>query len=240
MPSLRRHDIRDDPIIERIARDADARMRQRMRDEAPALALETQDREIAGAAAEIRDQHRLVALQPARIPIGCAERLVCQPHLRQPGIMIGLLQTRDRQIFVRPLAGENDGPPADQRQVLREIARVAEQMGEKGRDQALDRETLAIEPRLAEERARQMRLDRLDEPLLTLGRNGALKRLRPGDMFHRAAFAPEHQGGAKGLRRPGGARPSQGFDMPVPSAIATTLFVVPKSTPIATPSAIFI
>ena len=55
----------DDAVIERVARDADAGVAERPAREAPPHAR-THHREVAGAAAEIGDQHGRILLQPPR------------------------------------------------------------------------------------------------------------------------------------------------------------------------------
>ena len=106
----------DDAVVEAVAGDADAGMGERDRLEPPRRAgLEAHHREVAGAAAEIGDQHGLRPLQVAGIPIGGAERLKGEIDLRHAGAGIGGPQPAERQLLVRPLAGEDDRAARDQR-----------------------------------------------------------------------------------------------------------------------------
>ena len=55
----------DDAIVERVARNADAGMAKRLGAKIAACARKTHHREVAGAAAEIRNQHGGIALEPS-------------------------------------------------------------------------------------------------------------------------------------------------------------------------------
>jgi hypothetical protein len=64
---------------------------------------------------------------------------------------------------------------------------MIEKMAKEGRDKLLDGEALAVKTRFGELRTGEMGLDRLDESLLALLRDGAGDRLRPSGVSDFAA-----------------------------------------------------
>ena len=203
----------DDAVVERVAGDADARMRQRRGPQASLLPGESHDREIARPAAEIGDEHGLVALDVPRVPIGGAERLVGEFDIGHAGVRIGRAKPEDGEIFVGHLPRENDGSSGDDRVCCRHG--TSEEFGQEGRDQRLDREALAVEARLGKRAAREMGLERLDEAMIADRRFGLGDRRRPRDMGDGSALAPEGQRGPEGRGLARRCRPAPALHMPV-------------------------
>ena len=127
---------------------------------------ETHDGKVAGAAAEIGDEHRFVALERPGVPIGGAERLVGQRDAGHAGLRERRMEAGNRDVLVGRVACESDRATADDQSV--EDLSACESCQE-GRDQSFDREALPVEPRVREGAAGEMRLQRLHEALLADG-----------------------------------------------------------------------
>ena len=217
-----------------VAGDADAAMGERARRQRPIFAHESQHGKVARAAAEIGDEDGFLAIQFARVPIGGAERFEGEFDVVPASNFKCRPQARDGERVIRLIPREDDGASRHHRHRLRSSGQVlvVEESGQKNRDEAFDCEALAIKPRLGEEAARKVRLDGLDEALLAFLRDGAGDCFRSGGVGDFAPLAPEHQSRAKRVRRADAEGQRRLSTWPPAKASATTLFVVPKSTPI--------
>ena len=75
------------------------------------------NREVAGAAAEIRHEHSLLSPNRARVPIGGAERLIGEIDFCDARAPTGACEALHRQAFVWPLSRENHGTAAHDREI---------------------------------------------------------------------------------------------------------------------------
>ena len=80
----RRYDLVDDPSVEIIAGNREPGMADRGRGIPVAASLETDQREIAGATAEIADQNQRIGGQAPGVIIGGADRLVDIGRIKMP------------------------------------------------------------------------------------------------------------------------------------------------------------
>ena len=166
-----------------------------------------QQAEVAGAAAEIGDQHQFVTLQPAFVVIGRRDRLKFEPdfgHSCQPE---GVAQPVQRHCF-RILAGFADEmrrPAHDDGlgQGAGGCFRLGLQVLQDQRHQRFDAELLAEDVGAGEILRSQIGFHRLDEPPLALAVQVGLDRLRSGPMgqgrTQPVLLLLEEQDGSEGL-----------------------------------------
>jgi hypothetical protein len=95
-----RHHALDDTRVEGIARDADARVSERLRAQHAASAREAHDGEVAGAAAEISDQHDFGFIQLYLKILRRCDRLRTKRYLSKPGNLGRSLQPLLSQLVV--------------------------------------------------------------------------------------------------------------------------------------------
>ena len=175
LAELRRDDLVDDAVVEGVAGDADAGVAERARAHPACDVREPHDGEIAGAAAEVGDQHDRILAQPLREEESRADRLVDMDLVAQPEPLEGRPVARGGERVVGIAAGEADRPSDHDaaRAVDRRRAGIAPQRAEERRQQILEFEALAEDARVLERAARREGLERLDEAM----RAGALEEL---------------------------------------------------------------
>ncbi len=166
----------DHPRIERIARDPDAAVGEHLR----RPGADADRGEVRRAAAEVRDDDQLLALEPRRVARRRADRLVLEHGLGEARLGERGLHARER---ARVVSGGLRAPvahrPADHA-TRAEIERRRRGTHEPQvrRDHVVERPPPAEDRRLGERRARQVALDRLHEPALAAGREVARDRGR--------------------------------------------------------------
>ena len=106
-----RHHVINDAVIEIVTRDADAGVCEGFGRGATAQPAEAQHREVAGAAAEVRDEDHGVTRQALGIEIGSGHRLEHIADLLEAECVESRRIAPLRQRVVRGLAREGDGPP---------------------------------------------------------------------------------------------------------------------------------
>ena len=150
--------------IETVAGDADAAMRERRRAEAACIDIETQDRKVGGAAAEIGDQHGRALFQVAREMERGRHRFedeqdfVEAKFFQRRAIPLGSERGIGRR--ARIFDGTPDHEPLRRRQ---RVARVRPQAREKFLQKILEAVALRIDIGAVEQGARRECLQRLHE-----------------------------------------------------------------------------
>jgi hypothetical protein len=136
-------------------------------------------REVGGAAAEIGDHDLLLAIEPRRVARRRADRLVLEHHVVEPGLGQRVLHPRHRaRVVVRRPGAPVAHRPADHRAAPEVDRRRRPDLPQVRRDHVVDLPASAEDRRPRERRARQVRLDRLDQPALPLGLQVARDRRR--------------------------------------------------------------
>ena len=160
-----RDGVIDDPVIERVARDADAGKAERIGMDAAGRGLEPDDGKIARAAAEIAHKHGRGGFLLMRVEVGGGDGLhhMVDFFEAEPaeGCLVALLG--QRRIRVRP--GEFDRPAKDEpgRQASGIGPRMRSGAFEKGRQDIFEIIPLSIDPRVLERGAGGVGLERLEE-----------------------------------------------------------------------------
>ena len=164
----------------------------------PRARIEAHDREVAGAAAEIADQHG------GRLGEGAGEqgaggfRLQRQGHLRDARVGVGAAQAVGAECVVHELAGEAHRAADDDAGGRRD---VGEEGAEEAADQALHREGVAEDAGLREALLRQVGLHRHDQPAVERVLEVGVDRLGAGGVPEHAArggvLGPEAQDGTE-------------------------------------------
>lgn len=161
----RRDHVVDDAIIEGVAGDTDARMAERFRAQRAAFSRETHHGEVAGAAAEIRDQHGGIAVQPAGEGEGRAHRLVDVARVTGAQALERRLIALHRQRLVGIAAGKAHGSADhDGRRLESErVSTMACQRPQESREKILEPVALPEDLGGIEAGAGGKGLERLDE-----------------------------------------------------------------------------
>ena len=184
----RRDDMVDDLLVERVAGNPDACMREGLRAHFARTRIKPQDREVACPPAEIRHEDRRGLAEPLRIEerrchrlVDMVDRLEAEPLQRR---LISLL----RQLLVRLRAGKLYGPPHHH---LRGPVRPApfRQAPKIRRQKILEIPVLVMDHGRGKQRARRERLERLDEPAVPAEFQELVDRPGP-DLHHGARSAP--------------------------------------------------
>jgi hypothetical protein len=165
LPSCGRHQLVDDPVVEGVARHADARASQGRGPQGPTGTFEADDREVAGATAEVADQDGGVLGQGAREEKGRANGFVGVVDFLHAQPAEGGLVALQGEIGVGRSAGEGDRPPDNHPlgQVDKLVARIAPELQQKGREQILEAVAAAQHLGFAEGGRGGEGLERLDE-----------------------------------------------------------------------------
>ena len=173
-----RHQLVDDPVVEGVARYADARARQRRRTQAVGRMFEPDDGEVAGAAAEVGDQDRGVRLQLACEIEGGANRLVRIADVGEAQPLERRLIARQGQGLVRIAARKGDGTADDDggRGIRQGVAGMVAQALVEGGQQILEGVAFVVDPGFGKGGAGGEGLERLDEAglqrILDIGGDG--------------------------------------------------------------------
>src|SRR3984885_3319530 len=128
--------------------------------------------EIAGAAAEVRNQDRLVARDSQRVVVRRRHRLVLEDHVGPSGAPNGDIEAASRERLVRIAGGgEMNGTPDDysRRQFAELRNRSVAQRGDDWRDQISQGVGLAHDVGRFETLVGEKRLERLHEPPVARG-----------------------------------------------------------------------
>ena len=173
-----RHHIVDDAIVERIARHAHARMRQRLVIQPRRAHGKSHHREVARAPAEVRHQNGRVLLQPLRKEVSRRHRLIDVMDLLESHRPQRILIARPRQRLVRRSARKAHRPP-DHHALGKLHPRMRLHPPQKPRQQILELQPPRIDLRVLEQRTRRKRLERLDEPALPRQLHEFVDRPRP-------------------------------------------------------------
>ena len=168
----------------------------------PVAGIEAQDREVAGATAEVADQHGGGLGERAGEAGAGGLRFQGERYVGQAGIRIGAAQPCRAQRVVDELAGEAHRTADDD---ARGRWYVGEQGAQEAADQALQREGMAEDAGLGEAALRQVGLHRHDQPaverILQIGGD----RFGAGFLSQLGAAAawlgPETQDGAEYVER---------------------------------------
>ncbi len=206
LAQLRRHQMVDDPVVEGVAGHADPRVGQRLRAHATVPVAEAHQREVAGAPAEVADQHRGVALQPPGEEEGRRDRLVDVADVLKPQPFERRLVARQGQGRVRAQPRERHRPPDDHPfgQVSQIGAAMLAHLQQEGAQQVLEGEPPPQDLGVGEQGRGGVALERLDEPRLQRLLDIGVDRPRPG-LDHAAGRVVvgcvETQGRAEGVER---------------------------------------
>ena len=184
----RRDEVADDALVEGVAGDRHAVGADDVRGAPAALTHarpDGDDREVAGAAAEVADQDPLVALQPRLVGVRGRDRLVLEHDLVEAGEADRRQQTfgGERVELGVGRVGEVHRPAEDdppRRRPRREPELIAHVLADE-RDQLLERVVLRADAGSFERPVREVRLQRLDEAALRLRRKVAFDRRRSCD-----------------------------------------------------------
>ena len=183
----RRDQVVDDPVVEGVAGHADAGPPQGLGPEgAGVVPAKADDREVAGAAAEVAHQDGGVGLERAGEEEGRAHRLIDIEDFRKSQAGERRLVAGQRQLGLRRGAGEGDRAPDNDPagQVLQRPARMVAELEQEGREQVFEGVAPAQNLGLGEVGRGREGLEGLDEPrlqrVLHIGLDG------PGAGLHRA------------------------------------------------------
>jgi len=125
-----------------------------------AVALEADQREIAGPAAKIADQNQRIGGEALGVVIGGADRLVDIGRIKDADTATGFAVALDRQRLVRCGTDKGDRPPHNYTAARFEelVVGIGDRMSEKRRQQILEFVGAAKDAGLVKKRARDMAL----------------------------------------------------------------------------------
>ena len=189
----------DDAVVEAIAGHADARVPERLGEQAGTSLLEGDHGIVGGAAAEIGDQHRGAVAKRLRVEESGRDRLVHLADALEAERRECRLVALHRQRRIGPAARVCDRAPDEDvaRQAVQLRRAMRTQLGEESREQVLEFVGPAVDAGGVEEPAGGERLERLDEAAVAGVLDEALDRPGPRLRHHLrvrlVALVPEAQ-----------------------------------------------
>ncbi len=150
-----------------------------------------EQREVAGAAAEVGDQDELVALEIALVVVGRRDRLVLEDHVGVARVAEGRAQSRERKLDGGLVGGVGEAHRASHHDApgkrVAALLGLLAQAAQDDADQRLQTVGLAEDRGRAEVAGREEALERLDQAARLIGVEVAVDRLGSGQLEHRAA-----------------------------------------------------
>ncbi len=170
----------DDAVVETVAGDADAGMRQRLGGEAAVAAFEAHDREVGRAAAEIGDKHGRVVVEGAGIEEGGADRLVdiARPAEAEATEGVAVALHGEPLVGVRSGKADRAADLHSRRAELEVAVGMALDSLDEGDEQVFELRLLTKDPRFLEAAAGGEGLEGLDEAVCSAARHQLVH--RPG------------------------------------------------------------